>query len=80
MDAPTSAGAPSAATTADDIESPLVDLAAIASELGQVEAALIRLDDGAYGRCGVCGQLIDDDVLETRPTASSCSAHLALGD
>lgn len=80
MDVPTSADAPSAATTADDVGPPPVDLAAIASELSQVEAALIRLDDGAYGRCGACGQPIDDGLLAARPTASSCSAHVALGD
>lgn len=80
MDAATTADAPSAATTTDDVEPPAFDLAAIASELAAVEAALVRLDDGAYGRCDVCGQPIDDDVLAARPTASSCSAHLARGD
>ncbi|MBI2710480.1 MAG: hypothetical protein HYX34_12420 [Actinobacteria bacterium] len=51
-------------------------LAAIEAELAQVERALGRIDDGTYGRCSVCGDDIDDEVLRTTPLSSLCPAHL----
>ncbi len=42
--------------------------------LDQVDQALIRLDDGTYGTCQVCGGVIEDDRLATRPTTLECGA------
>jgi RNA polymerase-binding transcription factor DksA len=42
--------------------------------LGDVEAALGRLDDGTYGRCSVCGAAIDDERLSASPVAKRCGA------
>ncbi|KQT94684.1 hypothetical protein ASG49_07600 [Marmoricola sp. Leaf446] len=43
--------------------------------LAEVDAAVARLDAGAYGRCEVCGGPIAPARLEARPTARRCVAH-----
>ncbi|MDQ6526094.1 TraR/DksA C4-type zinc finger protein [Nocardioides sp. LHD-245] len=40
--------------------------------LAEVEAALIRLDNGVYGRCEACGAPIDPARLQVRPAARTC--------
>lgn len=55
---------------------PDLDLDAVTADLAGVEAALERLDQGSYGRCGACASAIDDDVLAADPTATTCAAHL----
>jgi DnaK suppressor protein len=40
--------------------------------LTEVEAALKRIEDGTYGLCVVCGQLIPEKRLEAIPWASLC--------
>jgi RNA polymerase-binding transcription factor len=51
-------------------------LAALASQAGQhlaeIDAALLRLAEGSYGRCGNCGQLIGAARLAARPVATIC--------
>ena len=42
------------------------------SLLAEVEAALKRIDDGAYGRCVECGKPIPDKRLEALPWAARC--------
>lgn len=37
-----------------------------------VMAALVRIDDGTYGKCERCGQPIPIERLEALPTASLC--------
>jgi len=41
-------------------------------ELRDVEAALARIADGAYGRCVVCGDDIGRERLDAYPTAKRC--------
>ena len=41
-------------------------------ELRDIEAALARMADGSYGRCGECGTEIDRARLEVQPTALRC--------
>ncbi|WP_107490210.1 TraR/DksA family transcriptional regulator [Clavibacter tessellarius] len=43
--------------------------------LADVDAAVARLDAGAYGRCEVCGEPIPAGRLEIRPAARRCVAH-----
>jgi DnaK suppressor protein len=45
----------------------------------QLQAALVRVDDGSFGRCRVCGAQIDDERLEIRPETEFCRDH-AEGD
>jgi DnaK suppressor protein len=42
--------------------------------LGDVEAALRRIDSGAYGRCIHCRAVIDEARLNAIPYASQCIA------
>jgi len=41
-------------------------------ELGQIKAALRRLDDDTYGACVTCGKAIGHERLEARPYSSEC--------
>lgn len=41
-------------------------------QLGEVEAALARVEDGTYGICEHCGRPIDEERLEALPTATWC--------
>ena len=43
--------------------------------VGELDAALVRWDDGTYGRCAVCGVEIDDERLEARPEVATCREH-----
>jgi len=40
--------------------------------LGEIDAALSRIDAGTYGRCVHCGAAIARERLECRPFAASC--------
>ncbi len=40
--------------------------------LRDVESALKLMDQGKYGTCKYCGQMIDERRLIARPTSSSC--------
>ena len=42
---------------------------------GQLQAALVRLDDGTFGTCRTCGARIDDERLEVRPETEFCRDH-----
>ncbi len=42
--------------------------------LGEIDAALARIDAGTYGRCTRCGSDIPEERLELRPFASRCVA------
>lgn len=47
----------------------------IDAELGDVEHALQRLDDGTFGTCEACGRPIGAQRLEEVPAARVCSDH-----
>ena len=49
--------------------------AELRDQLDDVETALTKLDDGAYGRCEVCGKQIGDDRLEVMPATRFCIEH-----
>lgn len=40
--------------------------------LGEIEAALARIEDGTYGNCAVCGRPIGAERLEAVPYATLC--------
>ncbi|WP_378145071.1 TraR/DksA family transcriptional regulator [Cnuibacter sp. UC19_7] len=42
------------------------------ARLADIDAALLRVDDGTYGLCATCGHPIPLERLEVRPTATQC--------
>jgi DnaK suppressor protein len=45
------------------------------SQLTAVEKALVRIEDGTYGTCDVCGEQIGQARLEAIPATSRCINH-----
>lgn len=45
--------------------------------LARTERALAKLDDGSYGRCDVCGELIPAARLAAMPDSVLCLTHAA---
>ncbi len=41
-------------------------------EIGEIRAALLRIEDGSYGTCASCGSAISARRLEVQPTATRC--------
>jgi DnaK suppressor protein len=57
-------------TANDEICSQLVEIES--RELGQIEHALQRIEDGVYGRCEYCGGKIAEARLNALPYTNSC--------
>lgn len=49
--------------------------AALREQLADVEGALVRLDNGTYGRCQECGEAISEARLEAMPATPFCITH-----
>ncbi len=47
-------------------------LAQAREHLAELDLAVERLENGDYGRCEVCGELIPAARLEVRPAATTC--------
>lgn len=77
-DLPATEGAPTPARPFDRARD-LPRLEQVSRDLGAVEAALARLEDGTYGQCRVCGEPIDDDYLAVAPATDACEAHAVDG-
>ena len=45
--------------------------------LDEVDAALVRLADGSYGVCDICGDRIADARLDELPATGTCGLHPA---
>jgi RNA polymerase-binding transcription factor DksA len=43
-------------------------------EIGDIRAALARIESGTYGTCAACGQEISDERLLAVPSAATCLA------
>jgi len=48
-------------------------LATLDEELHQIEKAMEKVNNGTYGRCSKCGELIEEKRLEFNPSATYCS-------
>jgi DnaK suppressor protein len=42
------------------------------AEARQIQLALARIDNGTYGTCSNCGELIGHERLEAQPIATRC--------
>jgi len=45
------------------------------AQIENVDGALLRIEDGTYGFCSVCHEMIDTDRLSVLPTAILCLKH-----
>jgi RNA polymerase-binding transcription factor DksA len=59
--------------TLEQVATDLAALVTIEGELGALDAALRRLDDGSYWSCEACGEEIDEVVLAEAPLRRRCS-------
>ena len=50
------------------------------ARLGEIDAALKRLDDGTYGECLECGESINPARLEFDPAAALCIRCAAIAE
>ena len=66
--------ADSAQVTAEQVENATL-AATLRDQLGDVEVAISRIDDGTYGRCEVCGAEIAPARLEAMPATRFCIDH-----
>ena len=48
-------------------------------KLGEIDAALQRIEDDEFGMCLVCGRPIDDERLEAVPATRFCREHAGTG-
>ena len=44
--------------------------------LTEINDALARIEAGAYGKCRVCGEEIEEARLNANPAAETCKAHI----
>jgi RNA polymerase-binding transcription factor DksA len=44
----------------------------VEAQLGEIDAALARIEAGTYGKCELCGKPIGDERLEAMPAARYC--------
>jgi len=52
----------------------------VEAELGEIEYALRRLDEGTYGTCEACGKQIPDERLDAMPATRFCVDDQALAE
>jgi RNA polymerase-binding transcription factor DksA len=45
------------------------------AEIGDLDAALRKVDEGTYGICEICGREIDAERLEAMPGTRTCIEH-----
>jgi RNA polymerase-binding transcription factor DksA len=45
------------------------------AEIGDLDAALRKIDEGTYGMCEICNRAIDPERLEAMPGTRTCIEH-----
>jgi RNA polymerase-binding transcription factor DksA len=63
---------PEGSTIAFERSQLAASLAAARAGLAEVDHAMARVAEGAYGRCETCGDSIPDGRLEALPSATTC--------
>ncbi|MEO8339685.1 MAG: TraR/DksA C4-type zinc finger protein [Nitrospirota bacterium] len=61
-----------AATVSEGVSEALEEGSIVSQTLEEVQDALRRVENGAYGKCIVCGRAIDPVRLEAVPWAARC--------
>ncbi|MCU7494622.1 MAG: SpoIIE family protein phosphatase [Ignavibacteria bacterium] len=59
-----------------DLTQKYISASEVMDLLQEVEAALLRMNNGTYGTCEVCGEPIEIDSLETDPLVRFCLDHM----
>lgn len=62
-------------STSDPVAADEAFLGEMASEFDAIQAALVRLDEGSFEACDVCGGGIGRDRLMADPLLTRCPAH-----
>ncbi len=60
----------------EDFEKNSEEVRVFGDRLKEIEGALLRMKDGTYGTCSVCGKKIEPERLEANPAAATCMEHL----
>ncbi len=60
----------------EDFEEKSSEMNALEARLKDVNDALKKIDDGAYGKCEVGGEDIEEARLGANPAARTCMEHL----
>jgi DnaK suppressor protein len=63
---------PEGATIAFERQHVAALLSQAREHLGEIDAALLRVEDGSYGSCLLCGSPIPAERLAARPAAVAC--------
>lgn len=58
------------------MEQPVAVIDEVATLLDDVDLALVRLSDGTYRTCEVCGTGLADELLAAAPTRRRCDDHV----
>jgi RNA polymerase-binding transcription factor DksA len=64
------------AERAEDYEERSSSLAVLESRLNDVKNALSQIEAGEYGKCEVCGKIIEEARLGANPSARTCEADM----
>lgn len=65
-----------AADRFEDFEERTSMLNTLQSRLTDIKNALVKIEEGNYGKCEVCGEKIETDRLEANPAARTCKEHM----
>lgn len=58
----------------EDYEERSSTLSALEIRLNDIKDALVRIEEGGYGICEVCGNKIEEERLDVNPSARTCLA------
>ena len=50
-------------------------LSKLETQFNDIKSALVRITDGTYGKCSICGEEIPEKRLEANPSAKNCIKH-----
>lgn len=65
-----------AADRFEDFEERSAMVTTLGARLADVKAALVKIEDGTFGKCEVSGDPIEADRLEANPAARTNKAHM----
>ncbi len=66
---------PEGSTIAFELSQSATLLRDVDARVAEIQAALMRLDSGTYGRCDICDRPIAEGRLEARPWTRVCIDH-----